>query len=268
MVSKFIPDARGGQHFAAEYFQDFGDTPGAIIQNLIFEPAKTASVLFTRPNFDYLFKLLLPAGFTSLAAPIFLIFALPDLLINLISKNENLKSLTFHYAAAIVPFIYISAIYGVKKLISVKLLTLKSATVFLLVSSLVSAYFYGTLPGAARPSLEIYTGKPKTARLIQDFLKTIPAELSVAASNNLGSHLSQREKIYTLSAGINEADVVVFLLNDEYAAPSLSEQRRLATELKYDNRYIELYTIDGFIAYSKIDAAKFIMRNSIKSNAF
>lgn len=48
---------------------------------------------------------------------------------------------------------------------------------------------------------------------IDSFLSKIPDQYSVAATNNVGSHLSQRQVIYTIPKGINDADIVVFLVN-------------------------------------------------------
>src|SRR3989344_9706664 len=119
LMSYAIPAARGGAHFATEYFEMFGSSPFDIGKNMLMNPIKTTSLLLTFPNLNYAYKLLLPVGFLSLLAPSFLIFALPDTLINLLSKNENLKSVNFHYAALILPFIYISAVFGVKNLLSI-----------------------------------------------------------------------------------------------------------------------------------------------------
>lgn len=253
LVAKFIPDARGSAHFATEYFRDFGDSPSEIIKTLVGRPDKTAGALFTNSNFLYLGRLLMPAGFISLLSPLTLIFAAPDLLINLLSKNENLRSLTFHYAAAIIPFIYTSAIFGAKKLLSYNLKFINSKTLFfyLLFAALASAYLYGTLPGSARPSLEIYTKALANRSEVSDFLNRIPPDLSVAATNNLGSHLSHRQKIYTLPMGASDADVIVLLLNDNYAKPTLSAQKNLVQRLLRDKRYVKVYESGDFIAFEK-----------------
>ncbi|HVZ12106.1 MAG TPA: DUF2079 domain-containing protein [Patescibacteria group bacterium] len=258
LLTKFIPDARGGQHFATEYFQDFGDTPPEIVKNILFNPAKTSAALLTAANLEYIFKLLLPTGFLSLLAPLYFILGAPDIAINLLSKNDNFRSLTFHYAATIIPFIYISSIYGAKMVLSLKnkYATVRNVSIFILVFSFVSAYFYGTLPGAKSPSLEIYNDKLPNSGIIEEYLSRIPQNLSVAASNNIGSHLSHREKIYTIPNGIDQADVVVLLLNDSFAQPSLDEQKKLAARLKKDARYKELFESGDFIAFAKIEKAQ------------
>ncbi|OGH16690.1 MAG: hypothetical protein A3C30_01130 [Candidatus Levybacteria bacterium RIFCSPHIGHO2_02_FULL_40_18] len=257
LVAKLIPWARGGQHFAAEYFAEFGDSPFEILINLVVNPLKTAANLITQSNFLYLYKLFLPVGFLSILSPLILFFAAPDLAINLLSKNENFRTLTFHYSATIIPFMYIAAIFGLKQILNLKFkfLTPKIVLYFLIVFSIASTYRYGVLPGSKNPSLEIYDRYLQERDQIKRFLENIPQDLSVASTNNLGAHLSHREKIYTVPYGVNEADVVVFLLNDPYAQPSLSEQRELANNIQNNSFYIELYRTGDFIAFAKRSVA-------------
>lgn len=261
LITQLIPNARGGEHFATEYFQQFGSSPTEIIGNFIFDPMHSASIIFTAANFDYVYKLFLTTGFTALISPHYLLFSLPDLLINLLSENENLKSITFHYAATIIPFVYISTIFGVRKIISYKIrqFRVREISVMLVIFSVISTYSYGTLPGSARPSLEVFNNKLENSKEIENFLNKIPANLSVAATNNIGSHVSQREKIFTIPIGMDQADVVLFLLNDNYASPSLKDQVQYAKKFESNPEYIMIYKSGEFVAFSKRESAKYIM---------
>jgi len=126
---------------------------------------------------------------------------------------------------------------------------------FILIVSLFSTFQYGVLPGAKKPSLETYNKFLPQRREIESFLHKIPPELKVAATNNLGAHLSHREYIFTIPNGVNEADVIVFLLNDPYAQPSLSYQMDLSKTIQEDESYTEVYQIGDFVAFSKKSAA-------------
>lgn len=262
LVSIAIPWARGSAHFATEYFQDFGNSPYGIAKNILLNPIKTAGLLATFPNLLYVYKLLLPAGFLSIFSPLFLIFAAPDILINLLSRNENLRSINFHYAAIIIPFVYISAIYGAAFLLSLKNKIINKKTLFylILLSSLFATYEYGTLPGSKNPTVEIYTKHLNERREILKFLKSIPPNLSVSATNNLGAHLSYRRNIYTIPNGMDQADVVAFLLNDSYVQPPLEEQKEYARKIQHDVSRIEVYRIGDFVAFAKRSAAPYIKR--------
>ncbi len=258
LIDKLIPLARGSQHFATEYFQEFGNSPVEILINLASNPFKTLSSLFAASNLPYIYKLFIPVGFLSFLSPLALLFAFSDLAINLLSKNENLRTLTFHYGATIIPFVYISAIFAIEKVLrlKLKLVSQKSISYFLIIFAIYGTYQYGVLPGAKNPSLEIYDNYLPQRQDIKKFLENIPQNLSVASTNNLGAHLSHREKIYTIPIGVEGADVVLFLLNDKYASPSLSEQMELARNLQNNTAYIELYKTGDFIAFAKRSAAR------------
>lgn len=253
LVSYAIPQSRGSAHFATEYFQEFGSSPFDIGKNMLLDPIKTTKLLLTFPNLIYAYKLLLPLGFLSLLSPSFLIFAAPDALINLLAKNENLRSINFHYAAVILPFIYISAIFGVKNLLSKtpRFINSKVLANFILIISVFATFQYGVLPGAKKPTLETYNKFLPERSKIENFLHKIPPGLKVAATNNLGAHLSHREFIFTIPYGVDEADVVVFLLNDPYAQPSLQYQIDLSKKIQHDENYMKIYQIGDFVAFSK-----------------
>lgn len=252
LVSKLIPAARGGEHFAVSYFQDFGDSPTQILKGFFLRPDKTFIQLFSYSNFNYFIKLFSSTGFTSLAFPFPLILAFPDLAINFLSKNENFKSITFHYAAAIIPFIYISAVYGIKSLIGkFKLKNLNIVFYYILFFSLLSAWLYGPLPGSNHPAVEVFSLELGEKKEVVDFLNKIPKNLSISASNNLGAHLSHREKIYTIPNGIDKADMVLFLLNDPFAQPSPYEQAKMVKDLKNNKNYIQVANFGSFIAFER-----------------
>lgn len=247
LMVKAIPDARGKNHFALSYFQDFGDSPAQIGKNIILNPHKTFSYLLTFENLDYVKNLLLPMGFLSLFSPLYLAFSVFDLAINLISSNHNLKSINFHYAATILPFLYISAMYGTRTFIKSK----KFMFYYLLFFSLFSTWLLGAFPGSRSPSTEVFTDRVLYRDIVSKFVSRVPKNFSVASSNNLGAHLSQRENIYTIPNGIEKADMILFLLNDEFAQPSPKEQRRMVEELKKNKNYVQFFEKEDFIVFVK-----------------
>src|ERR1035437_2455720 len=52
----FIPLVKGGQHFAVAYYSDFGGTPSGILRNIILEPIKTISIIFSQERIHYLIQ--------------------------------------------------------------------------------------------------------------------------------------------------------------------------------------------------------------------
>lgn len=97
----------------------------------------------------------------------------------------------------------------------------------------------------------MFTRQLEDRKLIQTFISGIPQEYKVAATNNLGSHLSRRRNVFTIPEGLSEADIIVFLLNDTFAKPSPNAQREMAEKLKNDPKYKLLLEKGNFIALER-----------------
>jgi len=252
-----IPSIMGGEHFALSYYSNFGNSPSEIAINIIFNPLKTLSIMLNPDNVLYLGQLLLPLGLTSIFSPFYLIFSAPDLMVNLLSSNAQLHQIYYQYSAAITPFAFISSIFGIKVLNKkVKLLSFNVLGVYLLIAGVYFAYLYGPLPGAKNKNLAMFDNPLSNRKLISNYLSSIPKEYKVTASNNLGAHLSQREYLFTIPKGIEEADIIAFLLNDNYAKPSLDEQKIMAETLEYNKNYVLLIKDQDFVVFKKVYAER------------
>ena len=252
LVSFAIPQSRGGEHFALSYYSDFGNSPTSIIKNIIFEPQKTFLTIFSLGKIYYLYQLFIHVGFLSLFSPLFLLFAIPDLLVNTLSNNSQLHQIYYQYTATITPFIFISAIYGVKNLRSkFPKIPLTFYLLFLLLTTFYSAYVFGPLPGTLRQGIEMFNNPLPEKEIINNYVKNIRSKYSIAATNNLGSHLSHRQKIFTIPIGIDKADIVLFLLNDKFAQPSLAAQIEIVNKLKHDKNYVEVFKHGDFVVFEK-----------------
>jgi uncharacterized membrane protein/pimeloyl-ACP methyl ester carboxylesterase len=247
-----IPHFKGGEHFALAYFSDFGGSATDISKNIFLMPLKTFSTLATSQNIGYLIQLLLPFGFMSLISPVILVFAAPDLLINLLGTNLGFHQIYYQYTAAITPFLAISSIYTIGFLKKrFPKISSNIIIIYLVTAALVSAYLYGPLPGTMHASIDMFSNQLSNGKTIDEFLNKIPTRYSIAASNNLGSHLSRRKDIYTIPVGMDKADVILFLLNDVFAQPSLNAQKEMVKEMRNDKRYIQVYKDGDFIAFEK-----------------
>ncbi|MDP2637810.1 MAG: DUF2079 domain-containing protein [Candidatus Levybacteria bacterium] len=252
LVWHVIPSNLGKEHFALSYFSDFGNSPTEVVKNTLFSPHKVIGTIFSGSQLDYLRQIFMPLGFLSFLAPIFLFFAIPDLLINLLSNNSQLHQIYYQYTSTITPFIFISAIYGVKQALRwlPKVSTFYIGSYLILFTAL-SAYSYGPLPGGKKPNLAMFTQPHPNKEIIESFLISVPKSYKIAATNNLGSHLSQRRTLYTIPEGIEKADIILFLLNDGFAQPSLNAQREMAENLKADPDYKEIFRKDDFIVFKR-----------------
>src|SRR5258708_1336579 len=206
-----IPQTLGSQHFAIAYLSNFGDNPSKVIKGLFLSPQKIVGIILERSRLDYLNQLFLPVGYLFIAFPFFLIFAGPDLLINLLSNNPQLHQLYYQYTATVTPFIFISTIYGIAVIRKLKIESFM-IIVYLLCCAFYSAISFGPLPGSRDPNLDMFIKQLPDRAYIDTFLHHIPKKLSVAASNDIGAHLSSRRDIYAIPYGLDHADGVVLLL--------------------------------------------------------
>ena len=95
----------------------------------------------------------------------------------------------------------------------------------------------------------MFTKPQKNKDVIEKFLSTVPENYSVAATNNIGSHLSQRQKIFTIPNGIDKADMVFFLIDDKNAQKSFENEIRI---IKSNKNYKQVFKIDeSFMVFEK-----------------
>lgn len=225
LTSVVIPHARGNAHFALSYYSYLGDSTQGIVKNLLLKPQIALSHVFSLSSLSYIHELLIPTGYLALMSPVYIIFALPDLLIYLLSANEGLRSYQYHYGAVILPFIYISTMYSVAFIIKKikKTFTVKILFYYLLGSLLISTYLYSPLPGMREADYKPYTST--SAVKISQYLALIPPDSSVSASNNVGAHLSHRDKIYVVPNALQTADYVVLYGEKKSMVNSVNAQK-------------------------------------------
>lgn len=265
LISYAIPQASPGtEHFALSYFAAFGDTPAEVLRTILFSPGTVVQAIWTPTRIEYLIQLFLPYGYLSLLFPFTLIFAGPDLGINLLSSNEHLHQIYYQYTAIISPFIIISAIYGVwvlqwlslrakrgnliKKGIASPFPGVAMTNIFvglyIILTSVYSAYLYGPFPGAKNSNLDMFTKPLKNRAYVDMYLAQIPQDYRVAASNSLGSHLMHRDYIYTVPVGIDRADMIVLLLDNEKSLQTYETVRQ-------NLEYVQVARDGDFVAFER-----------------
>lgn len=252
LISIAIPNTLGANHFALSYYSDLGDGPLSILKTIIFSPEKIIDIIFQKEKVNYLVQLFAPVGYLPVVYPFFLVFAGPDFLINLLSNNAQLHQIYYQYTAAITPFIFISSIFGIKAL--KKHVPSKYSYIFvvyIIAAGINGAYNYGPLPGSISSNLDMFTKQAENREQIEKYLSDIPEELSVAASNNLGAHLSHRQFLYTLPHGATDADVLVYFLNDSEQPEALAMEKKQVENLKHDKSYKKTAEIEEFVVFRK-----------------
>jgi uncharacterized membrane protein/uncharacterized membrane protein YbhN (UPF0104 family) len=249
-----IPKTLGSQHFALAYLSDFGDSPTKIVKSIFLSPSKILQTVLEPSRIGYLKQLSLPVGYLFIFFPFFLIFAGPDLLIDLLSNNPQLHQIYYQYTATITPFIFLSVIYGIywlRKLIIYYFTGTKKYMNLLVILYLIGfavygAYQYGPLPGAIDGNLDMFIRQLPDRTYIDNFLQKIPKKDSVTASNDIGSHLSARENIYAIPFGLDKADYVVILLDG-----TDPQAKSMYKKVSVDPHYHLVAKDDRFVAFQR-----------------
>jgi len=227
-VNFVIPYFRQSSHFALKYFGDFGDSPGNIFLGITRNPLLVINIVSKPDVLTYLGRLVLANGIFMIFAPLEFLVSLPELAINVLSNNPNMKGLYFHYNALIVPFIFLSAIAGYRKITESRRLK-KYRIIFFgafIATTLLSAYLFNPLPlkFLKEPYFwaKIDANKLATIRQWQDILRD--DSIKVSSTPELAPFFTGRSYYYNFlydpsfsAYGISRDDIIKGLRNYEMA---------------------------------------------------
>lgn len=226
------------------YFERYGalgDSPLDIAKSFITQPQLVWQIATEPARLAYLWGLLVPFGLLSLLAPEILLLSLPLLLANLLSAYPAQYYGDFHYSAPLVPYVAVSAIYGLARLwrwlghwtartsanyqhmaaansgvmALVSLVTNARTALRPLLASLLTLWLLtwavivyldaGRGPWAARYDPVTATAEAYAhQRLLPYFLAQVPADAAVTATAAIHPHLSLRRYIYQFPLGLPE----------------------------------------------------------------
>ncbi len=213
------PRFAAGGNIQLDRYTWLGATPLEMLQTLLTQPVLVFNHLWHQVDLPgYFFDLFFPTAFLALFNPLTLLPLLPTLAINLLSDNPLTWRLEdFHYGAPLAPFLFISAIYGIRCIsawASRPLTTDRRPSIFqssnlatfqlsqlplllcllLLTFSIVYHYHRGFTP-LARP----FAWPQMTAhqQRLAGLLSTIPPDAPLFTQSNLAPHVTHRPAIYT-----------------------------------------------------------------------
>ncbi|MEK7610874.1 MAG: DUF2079 domain-containing protein [Patescibacteria group bacterium] len=214
-VYLIMPFFSGGAMGALGRYEYLGRTPGEIIFRLATDWNLDLKILLVPAKIKYLFHLLVSAGFFSLLSPFYLLPAATELILNLFSAYNPQWQVKFHYTAAITPFIYISAIYGMKRcrtFLAKKSFVAPVSEIiiafYLVAISLLWNYAHSPSPLAKDFDSSIYKVADNDVQR-ERVLRSLPVSASVSAMNNLGAHLANRRYLWRFPIGIEKSDFIV-----------------------------------------------------------
>lgn len=247
-----------GQHFALQYLSEYGDNTTSVVWNVLRNPG---SVLFTfiQPDrLEYYYRLLLPVGFLPLFSPFVLVFAAHSLVINTLSSYSLMRQIDYQYTSDIIPFLFISAVYGYQKVV---LLVLQYGrtnqpvrfyiTGVMVLCMALSSFLWGELPLTREDRFYYFIWplpEKNTLRRMEDMM--LP-EYTVSATNDIGSHFAKRMYLYNFPVNAMTADYALVRLGDQYAWPSGDEQQRVVMQLLQSPDHALIARDGNFYAFER-----------------
>lgn len=191
-----------------------GHSPVEMIKTLVTSPGYVVNKMVYQYEFiNYLKNLLLPFLFTSVLAPLFILPASADLLVNSLSDNPLMRGMISYHSVSIVPVLTVAAIYGCQKLPECwRFLSRKRIARYVCLSSLMLGYFAGPFPlpymlNAWHPTRTVTFYDQRV-----DDIKELIDQASVTVQANVGPHFSQRNAIYRFPNKINQSQYIILHL--------------------------------------------------------
>ena len=249
-----------GKHFALGYLSDYGDSQNGIVFGLLQKPWFVMETLLQPSRLYYYLQLFLPVGFLSLFSPFSLLFSLHSILINTLSKNSLMRQIDYQYTSNIIPFIFVSAIFGFQQVrvwiskISNKAKRKKIIGSLWMLKTLcvvVAVYMWGEIPLTNQDRFYFFIWSTPEKQSMVKVRELIRSNASVSVTNNIGSHFSNREKLYNFPVKATEADYSVVLLGDQYAWPSGDAQYEAVATLLKSSDYTLILRDGDFYAFEK-----------------
>lgn len=196
-VNRVLLGAVNGEGaFYDEFFGDLGGSPFEIAWTAFVHPAQLAEKFTSSDARGYLWQMVAPFALVSLAAPLVVLLAVPQVVGNLLSINAFTRDITFHYSALPLGALALASVEGLarfrhdRRAVSALAGLMLAASVFGAlgwgVSPIGDRYDEGFWPRAGDPRRE---DKEAAVALVPD-------GAAVSATYHFVPHLSGRERVY------------------------------------------------------------------------
>jgi uncharacterized membrane protein len=145
--------------------------------------------------------LLAPLAFLPLLSPYTFFITLPAFATILLGRYPHAYVIGYQYSYAIIPFLFVSAVYGIKRLKKNEK-TLKKLLGLMICLGIIFMLFFSLTPlGILRGNIPYgeYKGFPQITfheKALYKMLELIPENESVSTQNNIFPHLSHRFNVY------------------------------------------------------------------------
>lgn len=234
VIPHFSPS--GADPFAQRY-DAVGGSASGVLKTAVLHPLRVADVALTPHKLGYLALLFVPLLGLCFRAPLLLLAAVPSLAINLLSSSADQTSISGHYSAATVAFLFGATILGAARLkvdprlLATAVLTAVALTAVLSPLWVAVPVARGTIADASHQRAE------------RDAVALIPPNASVSTSNIIGAHLSARNRILLFPV-VHGARWIAVDTRDTEGAASF---RAAVAALRRHGSFTQVFEADGIV---------------------
>jgi uncharacterized membrane protein len=260
-IAVVIPHFHSGASSFYTRYSEVGGTPGGIVRTFFSDPVHVLGAAFDGRGVRYLLELALPLALLFVAAPLALIAALPELVINLLSATPTQTSIHFHYTAGLIAPLVGAAVLGAARLARGRAGRAVRLGVVAAAASLVANYALGAIPVwrelPGGETLGAYDARvTEHDRIAERALELIPAGAVVSASNSLGAHVSDRRRVLSFPFLLDATWVAIDETKPGYAdriAPLPAAVR--TASLRRNPAWRLVFERDGVLVFRRVAPA-------------
>lgn len=194
-----------------------------VFKNILIHPMIILKIIFTKLNLIYLSQIFSPVLFLPFLSPLNFLSAAPTLLQHLLSMREKEHMIYFHYTAEMIPFIFFTSIFALKKVISFGGPRIREN--FLVACMFIVTIGTNVILGPQTGIISYFRSfrMEELDHVKQALIKKIPPDAAVAATFEFLPKLSDRKYLYSfhhVTMGTYTLSDVPYKLpeNTEYAA--------------------------------------------------
>ncbi len=208
-------NVRGESQYFALHYGQWGDTPLAMVRNILTHPRDLLATLGEPPKPAYLWAILAPWALLPLIGLPALLTGLPVLGVNLLSATQLMHDpdLLLHYTAPLVPILFVACLDGIAWVARragrrgwTRQQAIGVLTAVVLISTLLSHKAGGETPLATDFRWPQRTSHGQEAGAL---FAQIPPDAALSASDRLNPHVSGRRTVYVFPR-LEDADTVLY----------------------------------------------------------
>jgi hypothetical protein len=257
-----------------------GGDPLAVVAH----PLAAWHFLWRYASFNYLFAVFSPVLFLPFLAWIKLLPAIPFFLQHMLSLRPSDLSMQYHYTAEIIPFIFVSLIYAIKKILSVKIVSRHSFVFGSVLAALIlfNGFTRGPYIGEAfRINREYRADRLDYYK--EELVKKVPVSAGVVATFEFLPRLANRSRLYSLHHPYlgfytlsnrkytlpKDAEYALVDFNDRLTFKGfyLPEGYRNLQSIFLDGQWQVLDAVDSLVLFKRPPAKKGFICSQEKSSA-